>query len=190
MDEKKALRARLRIARKTHVDSLPQTIRALMFLRPPVMVANLAAEGATVAVYHAIHGEAPTRSYAKWFSENGRQVALPWFAEKGAPMEFRLWRNPYDDEELVTGPDGAPQPAPDAPLADPDLVFVPLVGFTAEGQRLGQGGGHYDRWLAANAGVTALGMAWDCQMVESLPTEAHDVPLRAIITPSRLYGEL
>jgi 5-formyltetrahydrofolate cyclo-ligase len=64
---------------------------------------------------------------------------------------------------------------------------VPLVGFSADGARLGQGGGHYDRWLAAHPEATALGLGWDCQLVEDLPLEAHDQPLTAIITPTRLY---
>jgi 5-formyltetrahydrofolate cyclo-ligase len=65
-----------------------------------------------------------------------------------------------------------------------------LVGFTQDGARLGQGGGHYDRWLAANRDAVALGLAWDCQLVDDLPVEEHDQPLRAVITPTRLYGGL
>jgi 5-formyltetrahydrofolate cyclo-ligase len=69
------------------------------------------------------------------------------------------------------------------------VAFVPLVGFTAAGERLGQGGGHYDRWLAANPSVLPLGLAWDCQLRGSLPHEAHDCPLRGVITPTRFYGD-
>lgn len=187
MDQKKALRAGLRKARRAHVAALDPRVRALIFLRPPAAVAALAPEGATVGLYHALPDEAPTRGYAKFFAEQGRPVALPWFATKDAPMQFRLWLDPYDDEGLEAGPHGALQPAGDAPEAEPDLVFVPLVGFSADGARLGQGGGHYDRWLAAHPEATALGLGWDCQLVEDLPLEDHDQPLSAIITPTRLY---
>jgi len=189
-DTKQTLRTHLRRLRSAHVKALPASIGALMFLRPPVAVAALAPEGATIGLYHAISGEAPTRSYAKWFAEHGRQIALPWFATRSAPMQFRLWQDPYADDGLEPSPHGGLQPCADAPLLTPDLVLTPLVGFTATGQRLGQGGGHYDRWLAANPSVTALGLGWDCQLVESLPAEPHDIPLRAVITPTRLYGEL
>mgnify|MGYP006195389569 FL=1 len=54
--------------------------------------------------------------------------------------------------------------------------------------RLGQGAGHYDRWLANNPPHAAIGLAWDCQLEESLPIEPHDVPLHAVVTPTRLYG--
>ncbi len=187
LDQKKALRAGLRKARRAHVAALDPRVRALIFLRPPAAVAALAPEGATVGLYHALPDEAPTRGYAKFFAEQGRKVALPWFADRDAPMQFRLWLDPYDDEGLEVGPHGALQPAADAPEAEPNLTFVPLVGFSADGARLGQGGGHYDRWLAAHPEATALGLGWDCQLVEDLPLEAHDQPLTAIITPTRLY---
>jgi len=186
MDDKQKLRARMRTRRREYVDALPDATRALLFMRPPAPVAAWAPEGAIVALYHATPVEAPTRAYARWFSENGRRVALPWFADRDAPMRFRLWRDPYDDSSLVAGPFGR-QPSPDAEDAIPDIVFVPLVAFTAAGERLGQGGGHYDRWLAANPATQAIGLAWDSQLVPTLPTEPHDRRLRAVITPTRLY---
>ena len=187
--DKSALRTRLRRLCREHVASLPKTISALMFLRPPAMVATLLPEGRTIGLYHAITGEAPTRSYARWLSENGRRIALPWFADKDAPMQFRLWADPYEDDGLEDGPYGR-QPSPEADLVELDAALVPLVGFTADGDRLGQGGGHYDRWLAAHPDVIALGLAWDCQRVDSLPLEPHDKPLLGIITPTRAYGDL
>lgn len=190
LDEKKALRSRLRKARREHVAALNERIKALILMRPPAVVAGLAQQGAAVGLYHALPDEAPTRGYAKWFAENGHPVALPWFAQTGAPMQFRLWLDPFDDEGLEVGPYGALQPPEDAPEVTPALTFVPLVGFTQDGARLGQGGGHYDRWLAANPDALALGLAWDCQLADALPLEEHDQPLRAIITPTRLYGEL
>ena len=75
----------------------------------------------------------------------------------------------------------------DAPLVQPQVLFVPLVSFTT-GARLGQGGGHYDRWLADHPDTVAIGLAWDCQLVDALPIEPHDIPLTAIITPTRIYG--
>ena len=65
---------------------------------------------------------------------------------------------------------------------------MPLVGFTEQGDRIGQGGGFYDRWLAAHPDTLAIGMAWDVQKVDELPVEDHDMPLTAIITPTRIYG--
>jgi 5-formyltetrahydrofolate cyclo-ligase len=188
--EKHKLRAKLRAARRAYVEGLPATIRSLILMRPPAPVARLT-EGATmIGLYHAHAHEAPARSYAKWFQERGQAVALPWFAARDASMRFRQWHDPYDDAALEPGPWGALQPRFDAPETTPDIVFVPLLGFTQDGHRLGQGGGHYDRWLAAHPAVPALGLGWDCQLLDNLPLEPHDCALRAIITPTRIYGDI
>jgi 5-formyltetrahydrofolate cyclo-ligase len=187
---KQDLRATLRRLRKAHVAGLDPRTRALVLMRPPALLAARAGEGATVGLYHAIGAEAPTRGFAKWFHENGRRVALPWFAAADAPMQFREWRDPWGDDGLVAGPHKALQPAADAAEVTPDCVIVPLLGFTADGHRLGQGGGHYDRWLERHAGVCAIGLAWDCQLLGELPLEAHDRRLDAVVTPTRLYGKL
>jgi 5-formyltetrahydrofolate cyclo-ligase len=185
--DKHRLRRAMRKVRSEHVQALPPSLAALMFKRPPTPVAELAPEGACVGLYYAIGAEAPTLAYARWFHENGRTVALPWFADRDSPMTFRTWRDPWDEAELITGPFGILQPSVSSPEAIPTLVFVPVLAFTAGGERLGQGGGHYDRWLAANPRAVALGLAWDCQLADALPTEHHDRPLRAVVTPTRLY---
>ena len=76
----------------------------------------------------------------------------------------------------------------EAPALVPDVLFCPLVGFSERGGRLGLGAGHYDRWLADHAPQLAIGLAWDCQLVDDLPIEPHDRALDAVITPTRLYG--
>ena len=80
------------------------------------------------------------------------------------------------------------QPLSGTKTVTPDLLFVPLIGFTDTGARLGQGGGHYDRWLVEHPGTVAIGLAWDIQKVDELPVEPHDVALTAVVTPTRLYG--
>jgi 5-formyltetrahydrofolate cyclo-ligase len=80
------------------------------------------------------------------------------------------------------------QPLATAEAIVPDLLFVPLIGFTDSGARLGQGGGHYDRWLAEHPDTTAIGLAWDMQKVAEVPQESHDMPLTAVVTPTRIYG--
>lgn len=184
---KTALRRAYRRARAEHVAGLPDGLRALMLNRPPAPVASLVPADAAVGLYYPFGAEAPTTGWARWFAENGRRVALPWFAERDGAMAFRSWTNPWDEAQLVPGPWRALQPADDEMLLVPDFIVVPLLAFTASGQRLGQGGGHYDRWLEAHPGVTAIGLAWDCQIAEELPSEPHDRPLSAVVTPTRIY---
>ena len=187
MNDKQTLRATYRKLRREHVAGFADATRRLLFLRPPANVAALAPEGSLVGLYHAVGSEAPTGSYARWFFENSRTLALPWFAERGAPMEFRRWNNPLSSDHLAPSPYGALQPGDDAEEAVPDILFVPLLAFTPRGDRLGQGAGHYDRWLAAHPSVGAVGLAWDCQLNDNLPCEPHDRQLRAVVTPTRFY---
>ena len=187
MPTKDELRRQLRKDRREHSDALPESMRALVFNRPPAAVAELVPEGAVVGLYRAVGGEAPTSGYARWFYERGHRIALPAFDYFGQRMHFREWPNPYIEDGLEPGAFGI-QPSPDAPEVVPQVVFVPLVGFTERGERMGQGGGHYDQWLAANPQAVAIGLAWDVQKVDRLPVEDHDVQLTAIVTPTRLYG--
>ncbi len=188
MQAKSRLRERLRRERRDHVSALPDSMRGLVFHRPPASLLALVPEDAVIGLYRAGPHEAPAESYARFYLERGHELALPRFASRNAPMEFARFADPFEEEDLEVGPLGLLQPFADAPALEPGVLFVPLLGFTAAGARLGQGGGHYDRWLAANPAVTAVGLAWDCQLVEELPLEPHDVPLAAIVTPTRLYG--
>ena len=67
-----------------------------------------------------------------------------------------------------------------------DLVIVPLVAFDRQGNRLGYGGGYYDRFLAGNSYGQAIGLAYSFQEVESLPVEEHDQKLDLIITEKEI----
>jgi 5-formyltetrahydrofolate cyclo-ligase len=181
------LRKRYRALRREHVEAQPQGLRALLFLRPPAPVVRLLPDGATIGLYHAGPHEAPTLPYARWLHENGHPLALPSFVTRDAPMAFRAWSNPYDEDELEAGPYGMLQPRAEAAAVDPSVVFVPLLAFEPDGIRLGQGGGHYDRWLAAHGDALAMGLAWDVQLAEDLPREEHDQQLAGVITPTRFY---
>ena len=188
MTDKQALRAELRQRRASYDAAIAPVLRGLLFHRPPAALLELVPAGAVISVYYPIPGEASPLGYALWFAEHGYPVALPWFAARSSPMEFKLWDNPFDESTLVPDPFGAMQPPGDAAGARVDVAIVPLLGFTAAGQRLGQGRGHYDRLLVAQPDLVPIGLAWDCQLVDALPLEPHDRPLRAVVTPTRMYG--
>ena len=185
---KNELRAHLRELRREHAAALPQEVSALVFRGPPGPVRTMVPEGAVIGLYRATDGEAPASGYARFFAEAGHQIALPRIEAMDGAMTFHAHSDPYGEADLEEGPVGLMQPAADSPQLVPDVLFVPLVGFTADGARLGQGGGFYDRWLADHPETLAIGMAWDVQEVDSLPVEDHDVPLTAIITTTRVLG--
>lgn len=73
------------------------------------------------------------------------------------------------------------------PPAEIDLILVPGLAFTRDGRRLGRGGGFYDRFLAQlPARAVKLGVCFDRQVVEALPSEAHDQRMDAVMTESGL----
>jgi len=105
--------------------------------------------------------------------------ALPYARRAARSLEFRRWDGSAPaqvDECGIGSSDGAP--------VVPDVVVVPCVGFTAAGHRLGFGGGYYDRWLAANPHVVAVGVAWSFAEVDvaTFAARPHDVPLAFIVT--------
>lgn len=185
---KAQLRKELRKARRAHVAAQPGSIRQLLFHRPPAPLASKIGPGAVIGLYHAFSSEAPAHGYARFFHDAGHTIALPFFPADDAPMEFRKFTDPHAGSDLEDGPFGIPQPRSAAASVLPDILFIPLVGFTADLERLGQGGGHYDRWLAEHPGRIAIGLAWDVQLVDKLPTEPHDILLDGVVTPTRLYG--
>jgi len=67
-------------------------------------------------------------------------------------------------------------------------VFCSFLGSPGKGGRLGYRAWFYDRWLQENRPALAIGLAWDCQLDETIPLEPHDQPLDLIVTPTRIHG--
>lgn len=142
------------------------------------------APGAVVAGYRPIRTEIDPRPLLRALVEGGCLLALPVTPPRGsdAGLAFRLWR---EGDVVVRSTFGVPEPPGSAPLAEPDLVLVPLLAFDRTGARLGYGAGHYDRTLPLLAGrpaFRAIGLAYAAQEVERLPAEPHDHPLDGIVT--------
>jgi 5-formyltetrahydrofolate cyclo-ligase len=110
--------------------------------------------------------------------------ARPWFADRSSEMLFRKFAGAQEP-----GPFNVLQPSASSPLLEPDTVLVPLLAVDLKGNRLGQGGGHYDRALRRLRGtgkVIAVGIAWECQIVDAVPAESWDEPLDFVATPERI----
>ena len=109
-----------------------------------------------------------------------RDVCLP-VTVGYAPLIFRPWE-PGADMEI--DPFGVAVPAGSTEVT-PRVLVVPLLAFNTAGHRLGYGAGHYDRTLAKlrpAGSVTAIGLAFEAQLVDTLPTEDTDQPLDLIVT--------
>lgn len=93
---------------------------------------------------------------------------------------------PYEgDSQMQTGAFGIAEPSTSFyfnDFAQIDLVIVPGVAFTPEGVRLGRGRGYYDRFLPLLPNAFRIGVAYDFQLFEKLPSEPHDCRMDAVIT--------
>ncbi|MDM9558881.1 MULTISPECIES: 5-formyltetrahydrofolate cyclo-ligase [Bordetella] len=141
---------------------------------------------ATVAAFWPLEHEPDLRPLLDQWAQAGIAVALPAIREPAAPLEFRAWT---PGAALRAGPYNVQEPAADSPLLRPDVVLVPTLGYTLQADRLGYGGGYYDRTLAAlqrdGQPCTTIGVAWNEGLIDSddyQPAE-HDVRLDAVLTP-------
>lgn len=145
-----------------------------------------------VACYLPNDGELDLRPLISQAWAMGKTVYLPVLS---AIHRNHLHFLPYTPgNELVPNRFGIPEPVIRSrrvtELARLDLVFAPLVGFDSQGNRLGMGGGFYDRTFAflrrrhTWRKPHLLGVAFDCQQADGLPREPWDVPLDAVVTES------
>ena len=146
-----------------------------------------------IAIYLSTDGELNTQPLIDALWNAGKSIYLPVLHpfsqghllflhyQKETPMTLNKFgiREPKLDQRLII------------PATELDIICTPLVAFDSTCQRLGMGGGYYDRtlapWFQTKVGATPIGLAHDCQHVDAIPTEAWDVPLPSIITPSQLF---
>ncbi len=115
----------------------------------------------------------------------GKLLALPRF--NPATNAYEAVQVTDLAHDLALGPFQVREPGASCPvmaLNRLDLALVPGLGFDVRGRRLGRGKGHYDRLLAGFSGIK-IGVAFDFQIVDEVPSEAHDVALDVIVTPTR-----
>lgn len=139
-------------------------------------------KGAVIGGYWPLAGELDIRPLLNACHEQGHKLALPCTPRKGKPLTFREWV-PLDD--LRAGPYGTREPFPEKLEVQPNLVLVPLLAFTQYGERLGYGGGFYDRTLAKLKEaheVFACGIGYAAQEAATLPTDRFDQRLDGILT--------
>ena len=179
-DDKAALRALCRKRRRTLRAAAP---RAGERARDLFLDAIGFPEGAVVAAYLPVGDEFDVLPLAEAASRMGRVAVMPAVEARARPLVFREWTPGLAP---VVGAFGVPTPPPEAREATPTLLLVPTLAFDRRGGRLGQGGGFYDRTLAAlrarDPRTLAVGVCFAGLEVDRVPREAHDERLDWIAT--------
>jgi 5-formyltetrahydrofolate cyclo-ligase len=143
----------------------------------------------TLFVYAHFRSEVMTRFLMAQALRHGKRVLASTTSVKDRRLVLTDILDPEMD--LVSGYMGIPEPREgirrDISSEEVDLVLTPAVGYDEKGNRLGYGGGYYDR-LFANLRDDALriGLAFEVQIVPEVPAEPHDIPLPIIVTEDRV----
>ena len=178
VQQKQKLRERLRFRRRHFAANLDGMAQLAAFRALPAPLTELLADHAVIGAYVALGDEPDVMPMFAALADAGA-LALPHHAGRVAEMDFRRWR---PGESLAKGPWGTQQPCDGAKPVAPDLIFCPLVGFDRQGGRIGQGGGHYDRYFAAHPDALRIGIGWSVQEIDATPRESTDIALDAILT--------
>jgi 5-formyltetrahydrofolate cyclo-ligase len=179
-DVKASLRQSAFAARQRAFDTRAQT-GAVAAATANLLARIGQADGLTVAGYMPMRTELDPLPAMTALHRMGARLCVPVIAGRGQPLGFREWT---PEAPMVDGPFGARVPAGGDWLT-PDTLIVPLVGFDAACNRLGYGGGYYDRTLArlkAAKPIRAIGYAFAAQRLPAIPLEPTDVALDAIVT--------
>ena len=130
--------------------------------------------------YLSYNQEVRTAPILEQAIREGKRVAVPKVLDGGSRMAF-LWLD--DLQAVAPGYYNIPEPIADGPEADDPaaLVIMPGLAFDRTGNRMGYGGGFYDRFLAEHPGHPTVALCYDFQLVDHLETEAHDIPVDAVL---------
>jgi len=153
--------------------------------RVEALLAPLAA-GSLVALYAPKGTEVATARIDAALRARNVRVAYPRVVDGERQLAFQE----SSAETLVPARFGLREPAPDAPavtLASITAFVVPGVAFDRSGGRVGWGRGYYDATLAAAPGALRIGVAFECQLMDQVPRDPHDVLLQYVVTEADTY---
>lgn len=190
----KSLRQQIREKRRALSNA--EREQAAFLLCERIASSRLFQQSKHIALYLENDGEMSLDLLIKHAWQQGKQCYLPVLAE---PNTQRLWFIPYTPEtKLKNNRFGIPEPIHSHSLRirktlSLDLILMPLVAFDERGNRMGMGGGFYDRTLAFLRHrrywhkPNLLGIAYEFQKQQRLETNPWDIPLQAVATEKNIY---
>ena len=146
-----------------------------------LLPAELIPTDAVIGGFWPIQNEIDIRPLLLALYARGHRLALPVTGRRGEPLVFRAWA---PGEPLLPGRFGTSHPAGEVLV--PSVLLIPLLAFDSRGNRLGYGGGFYDRTLTLWPGAVRIGCAFAAQEIDSVPTGPYDQRLHAVVTEAGL----
>ena len=132
-----------------------------------------------VALFVAMWDEVPTLEVLERWRKMGKRVVIP-------RVEDDIMRYyDYHPDRMTEGAFGILEPVGDVEVAPEtiDLMIVPARAFTPQGDRLGRGGGFYDKYMSLeDFRAVKFGVAFSCQIFDTLPVDPHDIPVDEVFT--------
>ena len=177
MEDKKSLRAEVRRRIKLIHDEAKESAAEAIFTK--IEATEAFTEAKCVALFVAMWDEVPTTAVLARWRMMGKRVVVP--RVEGDVMRYY----DYHPDKMTVGAFGIIEPVGDKEVEAEamDLMIVPARAFTPKGDRMGRGGGFYDKYMSLE-GFCAVkyGVAYACQIFDSLPTDPHDIPVDKVFT--------
>lgn len=139
-----------------------------------------------IGIYLALPGEVQLDALIDHCRKLNKKICVPVYDRYEKVCVMAEW---HANTELVAGQWDVLEPSEHRLVADNeiDLMLVPGVAFDTNGERLGRGGGYYDRMLEKSRAYH-VGVAFQFQVVDALTTEEHDMPMNLVVTEQHFYG--
>ena len=184
MDEKGRLR-KLALSKRDAISAVERESRSLaiaakLFSLPEITAAQ------TVMCYRSFRSEVDTDKIVENFLRRGMTLCFPLCEKAGrmhalAPCDESAWKKssfgimePVRENSRLIAPE------------EIDIVICPMTAFDGERKRLGYGGGYYDRYLPACKKALKIGIAFEAQKLEHIPTDCFDMAMDMVITENRI----
>jgi len=139
------------------------------------------ADARSVMIFLPMPGEIDARDIARAAWSQGKRVSVPKIRAPGVMDAVEIASL---DTDLSPGTFEILEPNGDKaiPTGELDLIVAPALAFDRQGNRLGRGGGYYDRFIARCEGSLVCGLAFSSQLLDELPAEPHDRPVNMVAT--------
>lgn len=174
--DKKLLRAQIREQKRAMTPG--QIEAASQKLKELFCATDYYQNARTLYGYLSYNQEVLTLPILEQALRDGKQVAVP--KVYGDTMKFIIL---HDLSRIAPGSYGIPEPVEDGPVAQDEtaLVLMPGLAFDRHGNRMGYGGGFYDKFLAAEPEHPTVALCYAFQMVEQIPTDSYDIPVDCVL---------